>query len=254
MLEIENYHTILFDTNENSENEHRALRDLYEQILDGLIITPVSEVDEISSALLTRLEKNGTKIIMIDRDIKGFKSDRVFIDNFKGAYDATVALIENNHTKIAAITGPKTSRPGRDRLKGFLNALSNHGIVIEDKYLINGNFKIEGGYQATKELLVSPDPPTAIFSFNNMMTLGCMKYFSEQNYTIGKDIALIGFDDIEFLTWLNIDLSVISRPTTLMGTKAANLLIEKIKSTRKSVNQLVLPVELILRGSELKSK
>lgn len=250
-LEKENLNMLLFDTNENVLNQHKYIDMLYEQKVKGLIITPVEERDEKSIALLHRLENSGIPVVFVDRDIKDSGFDGVFVDSVKGALDATNTLIKNGHKDIAVITGPETSRPSRERYTGFAQAMQENGLAINHDYVKHGNFKSDDGYSLTKELFKLKNPPTAIFSFNNMMTLGCLRFFTEKNIIVGEEISLIGFDEIEMLDWLNINISAVSRPTTVMGIEATELLLDRIQTQTMSTGfEKVLAVELALKGSE----
>lgn len=176
----------------------------------------------------------------------------MFVDNLSGAYDGVNALIEAGHRKISIITGPETSKPGKERLKGYMNALVDAGIEIRPEYIVSGNFKTDKAYQCTKQLLELPDPPTAIFSSNNMTTLGCLKYFTENKIKMGKQISLIGFDDIELLRLIAFPVSAISRDARQQGIEAMQLMLKRLqdKTTQTEPERLNVPYQVILRGTE----
>lgn len=250
-LENENLNMLLFDSSENVSNQHKFLNTLYEQKVRGVILTPVKETDDQSIDLLSRLEKSDIPVVFIDRDIKDSGFDGVYVDSIKGAFEATKKLIEIGHKDIAVITGPETSRPSRERFEGFAQAMKQAGIKIKKKYVKKGNFKSDDGYSLTKELLQMKNPPSAIFTFNNMMTIGTLRYFSENSLMAGKDISLIGFDEIEMLDWLNVNVTSVSRPTIDMGIEATELLLKRMEQqTRSTGIQRVLDVGLVLKGSE----
>ena len=252
LAEKEGWTILLFDTNEDSTNEHRALNTVLEQKLRGLIITPVSEQDGVTTELLRKIKNAGTPVVLIDREVKDNGFDGVYIDNFKGAYDGTSALIQEGHQRIGAITGPITSKPSRERLEGYKQAFKDHQLPLNEADIMAGNFKMDDGYNFTKELLTKEHPPKAIFTFNNMMTVGALKYLKEQGYILGETISLIGFDDVEMLEWLGMNVSAVNRPTKEMGRSAFKMLLENYLNKEKTndIRQVKLPVELILRGSE----
>lgn len=252
LVDKNNLIMILCDTGEDPKKEEDHLINLKSQRLKGLIITPTSDSNEFNSHYLSLLEDMGIPIILIDRDVKHSNFDGVFIDNVKGSFDATMKLIENGHKRIALISGPEDSKPGRDRKKGYIKALEISNIDIDEKIILKGDFKLDSGYSHTKAILNMKDRPSAIFCSNNMMTLGCIKALNEYNISVAKDISLIGFDDIEILNILDINITTVKRPTVEMGRIAMELLLERLANKDKdNLKRVILQAELILRGSEL---
>jgi LacI family transcriptional regulator len=253
VADSEKLNFILCDTDENVDKEIRYLEMLKEQNIKGLIITPATDQNEFNRNYLIQLDNMGVPIVLLDRDIKYSHFDAVFLDSIKGAYEAVEALIKEGHEKIAIIAGPITSKPGRDRVSGYQKALRMNDIQEDDKYMFFGDFRLESGYNLTKEIMNMKEPPSAIFVSNNMMTLGCIKALFEMNLKIPQDIAIIGFDDIEMLNVMNVNISTVSRPTTLMGEEAMNILMERLNNKEgdnKTIKKVILPPCLTLRGSE----
>ena len=252
VAEQSGYSIHFMGTNENREIEQRFLNTVESQRLNGVIITPVSEMDETTKDKLLHIQASGIPVVLVDRDIKGGTFEGVFVDNLSGAYEGVNALIAAGHEKIAIITGPETSKPGRDRFKGYKKALTDAGISLRDEYMVSGDFKIAKAYSCTKQLLSLEDPPTAIFASNNLTTLGCLKYFTEEKIKLGKQISIIGFDDIETLKIIDYKLSVIARDAKQQGRVAMKLLLERLKNKvipETAIRQNI-PYQVILRGSE----
>lgn len=248
-----NLNILLCDTNEDTEKEKNSLHMLKEQRIRGIIIAPASDTNEFNSEYLSILENMGIPIVLVGRDVKYSNFDGVFLDNVQGAYDGVNALIQNGHKEIVIIAGPQDSKPGRDRLGGYLKAFAMNGLEVKNDYIFYGNFKLESGYEITNSILQMKNKPTAIFTCNNMMTLGCIKALSEKNLRIPEDFALVGFDEIEILNTLNIKISVISRPTFEMGQIAMEMLADRIskrESTGGASKRVTLMPELKLKGSE----
>lgn len=247
----ENLNIILCDTDEKIEKELKSLELLKEQRIKGIIITPTSDKNKFSSEYLCILESLGIPIVLIDRDVKHSNFDGVFLNSIKGACEGTEALIKAGHKKIAIIGGPSTSKPGRDRLRGYKKALMMNGIDINEDYIFYGDFKLESGYKIAKQILEMKDRPTAIFVCNNMMNLGCIKALNEKGVRIPDDMALIGFDEVEMLDIFGVKISVISRPTTEMGRVAMEILRDKLNNNDDSqIKRIILTPKLILKGSE----
>lgn len=248
----ENLYMLLYDTGECAKKEKRFLEMLKRQRIRGLIITPTANNDEFDSEFVNLLKSLKVPVVLIDRDIKSSDFDGVFLDNFSGAFEAVECLIKEGHEKIATIAGPITSKPGRDRLKGYKNALEANSFKINDNYIMYGDFKLESGYVSTKKLLSMEEPPTAIFVANNMMNIGCMKALIEMNKELSTDISLVGFDEVEMFDVMGLDVSVVSRPMSEMGEVAMEILINRIKgiNSENKTKRIILSPTLKLRGSE----
>lgn len=253
VAEAYHYNIIFQGTNETLEKEHSFLKAVQSQRLKGVIITPISESDPVTRDYLLRLEEAGIPVVLVDRDVRGAQFDGVFVDNQRGAYDGVSALIEAGHKKIAVITGPDTSKPGKDRFEGYRQAMEDNGLPIVPEYVACGDFKINKAYQCTKRLLELPDPPTAIFSSNNLSTMGCLKYITEHKLKLGRDIGLMGFDDIDAFRVIDYRISVVDRDAREQGREAMRLLQECFESaggSRQRGKRITVPYRVVLRGSE----
>lgn len=247
------YNIVLFDTGEMQEREHQYLQMAEGQRLSGLIITPVSELDMVTRDKLIQFENKGIPVVLVDRNIKNSSLDGVFVENAAAAYKGVESLIHAGHRKIAIITGPSTSMPGKDRLKGYKAALMDYRIELKEEYIVSGDFKIIKAYERTKELLRLPDSPTAIFASNNQTSLGVLKYLTEQKLKMGRDISMVGFDQIESLKIIDYRLSTIERDAKRQGYEAMAMLIDKLshKESKSSGRKIFVPYQVVLRGSEL---
>lgn len=252
VAEKNNYNILFFGTNETPSKEHSYLKIAQGQRLKGVIITPISEYDNKTRDYLIRLNDSGVPVVLIDRNINDTNFDGVFIDNVQSAYEGVESLINEGHTRIGIITGPSTSKPGKERLLGYLKVMEANGLDVPSGYIASGDFKVEKAYIRTKELLALKNPPTAIFTSNNLTSLGCLKYLTEIKMKIGKDISIIGFDDIDILKYIDYKLSVIDRDAKMQGQEAMNLLLNRLKNQDNSIEskKIILPHNIILRGSE----
>lgn len=252
VAEKNNYNIQFFGTNETPATEHSFLKTVQSQRLKGVIITPISEFDMETKEYLMRLDSIGIPVVLVDRDIKDTNFDGVFVDNVQSAYQGVVVLIKAGHKRIAIISGPETSKPGKERLAGYKKAMNDYKLEIPADYIAHGDFKAAKAYTLTQELLSLPNPPTAIFTSNNLTTLGCLKYLTEKRVRIGKDLAVMGFDDIDILRMIDYRLSVIDRDAKMQGQEAMNILLHRLESPNHQTGskRIILPHNVILRGSE----
>ena len=246
------YQVLLYSTDESAAREHKILHTMREHRLRGIIITPVSEHSRDTLLQLQEFSARSIPVVLLDREVDDEHFDRVVTQDEDGVYRAIRSLILGGHNRIAIVTGPQHSRPGKERLRGYERALSEFGLPLRRDYIRHGDFRMQKAYEETLALCALPEPPTAIFSSNNMTTYGCLRAFNELGLEVGKDIALIGFDDVDALNWLDYNISAVSRDVNEMGKRAMQLLLDcfEEKNLSRQGQKESLPTELILRGSE----
>jgi len=240
------YFTILCNTNESPDIEEEVIQVLLERSVDGLIITTA---DEDGYQLQPVIERK-IPVVAVDRQIKNYEVDTVLVGNVDGAYQATRHLILQGHKKIAIIRGPQNTTPGFERFAGYQRALAEYGLPVRPDYVLDGDFKEASGYLLTKNLFSLADRPTAIFTANNLMTLGCLKALAEIGWVLGEEVSLIGFDDIDVAEFVDPKLTVVSRPMRQLGEAAFDLLYEKMTHRGTwAMRHYVLSPELKIRQS-----
>jgi LacI family transcriptional regulator len=253
------YNIFLFNTDESPDREHRFLRTVREQNLRGVIMIPISGDDRESAEHLVQLDRNGTPVVLVDRRIGNDTFDGVFTNDEEDAIRAVNALIAAGHTRIATVAGPQRSTPGYARLRGFVRAMEHAKIPVPEEYIQVGTFKFDRAYEAVNTLLELPEPPTAIFTSNNFSTFGALQSIAEHGLVIGKDISLLGFDEMEQWQWYpwfqqhSIGLSLVERPVQLIAEDAMQLLQDRLSDAAVSTpvkRTLLLSNQIVLRGSE----
>ncbi len=244
---------LVCNTEEQMEKELKYLELFKTQHVMGLIITPKTDQVEYNSKYLYQLEVLGVPIVLLDRGINLSHFNSVFIDSVTGAYNAVSALLNEGHKNIAIISGPMSSKPGRERFYGYENALRVYNMEVDKENVFFGDFKRKTGYDITKNILKLKNKPTAIFAANNMMAQGCVKALIEEGLSIPEDMAFISFDDVDMFEIMNLNISTVSRPTTKMGEVAAEMLFDLIENKEvksSSIKEVLLETKLVLRGSE----
>ncbi len=249
-----NVNMFICNTQEDERTEIQYLQLLKNMRINGLIITPVSdEHDSANSAYLQLLKSMNIPIVLLDRDVKYSNYDGVFIDNVRGAFEATRSLIENGHTRIAIISGPMNTKPGRERLQGYKEAFLASGMEVDRNLIFHGDFSLESGKRLVQEVLDKHPDITAIFSANNLMTLGCLDTLTRAGKSVPEDMSVLGFDNINALEMLGMRLSVVDRPTFEMGCQSMKLLAKAMDHQNASVpRRITLMPKLVLKGSERK--
>jgi len=239
------YSVILCNSDDDLQKEESYINVLIEKQVDGIIIVAAGS----STAHLISLQERNIPTVMFERDSPDVKIDSVQVDNKIGGQIATRHLIELGHTRIACITGPREVTPSYSRFDGYKEELERNGIEIRKEYIIKGDFKPQGGYEAAEELLNLAQPPTAIFACNDLMAIGVSRAVIERGMKIPGDISLIGFDDIYLSKYTNPPLTTIKQPRLAMCEEAVNCLLSRMQDLQRSASSIVVNVELVKRAS-----
>lgn len=243
---VENgFSVILCNTDEDPEKEKSYIEVLLKKRVDGVVIAPVSS----KGTILHTLAQHGIPFVIIDRQVEGIDADLVIGDSVGGAYELTRHLIELGHRRIAIIAGPEHVSTAEDRLRGYLQALEESGIPVDEALIKRGKFDQEAGYELTKRLLELEEQPTALFAGNNFIAIGALLALQEEGVQVPDDMALVTFDEIPQLSAVYPFLTVAAQPAYEMGAIATELLLERLAGERKGSREVVLEVELILRRS-----
>lgn len=173
----------------------------------------------------------------------------VTLDNRAAAMAMTEHLLSLGHRNIAMIKGPARSPLTRDRVAGYRDALDAAGVTFDETLLCPGNFTLQSGHQATAQLLQRDQRPTAIFCENDEMAIGAIQCLKQHGLKVPDDISVAGFDDISFAAFSDPPLTTIAQPAEEFGRTAVNLLIDVLEQKLTLLPKVILPFELVLRGS-----
>jgi len=242
--EKEGYSVILYNTDNDYEKEMKILKIMQQKQVDGLIVS----LTEKTKDYINKLFSKDFPIVQIDRKVIGLKCPSVITDNFLSGYKATKYLIDHSHTKIAHIVGLPDIQNSIDRLNGYKQALEDHNIELNDKYIVQGDQTIESGYEEGKKLLQLKSTPTAIFSANDLMVIGVYNAAKELSINIPSDISIIGHDNINISSIVNPTITTIDQPKYKMGEKATELLIDQLNG-KNNISNKVYVSKLIERES-----
>jgi LacI family transcriptional regulator/LacI family repressor for deo operon, udp, cdd, tsx, nupC, and nupG len=152
------------------------------------------------------------------------------------------------------IGGIPTISTSKERREGYERALSDNGIAIIPELVLEGNSRQESGRSMAEALLNLPHPPTALFSGNNLMTLGALEAIHVHGRRIPEDISVVGYDDVPWALALNPPLTAVSQPGYEMGRRAVELLFQRIREPKRSPTLVTLQPKLIVRKSVARLK
>lgn len=219
------YNIFVCDSSGDSKLEKQKVNILLDRMIDGLIVYPCSE--DIS--YLNNVKEKHIPVITVDIMGKGFECDQVLTDNINATYTIAEWLINNNHKKIGIITGNMDLFTANERLKGYVRALEDYGIDIEDYFIKAKGFDEKSGYESFTELMKLPMPPTAIIACNYYNTLGAVKAMYDMNIKVPEQVSLVGFDNIGLSEIVKPALSIVVQPMEEVGKTAAQLMLRRIK-------------------------
>ncbi len=241
------YNTFLCNTDEDSHEEMKFARSFQAHRVDGILIVP--HTDESVRYLM----RSGTNLVLVDRMYADIECDFVVTDHREGALLLAEYLIGLGHKKIGVLKGPGFLFPDTERFGGFNDAMEKNGIFPSEKFIRNCEFRETEGYIAVMEMLTDGDRPTALFSFNSLMTIGAIKAIRELNLKIPDDISLACYDEIPGYDIFEPKITHVLQPIELLGQTAAQILIDKIedKANQQAVKVFLKP-ELVI-GTSCKS-
>jgi DNA-binding LacI/PurR family transcriptional regulator len=245
------YHLLLCNTDGNQEEELEYMRMARERRIDGLAITPPeTSENEKSDCYLQQLRGESFPIVMIGQRMDSPEIDTIKTDNRGGAHRAITHLIEQGHRRIALIGGPSFQGGVPERLRGYEQALNDHGLKADESLILEGNLQSDGGYRLTRRLLAMPERPTAIFALNDMMAIGVLRASHEAGVRVPEELSVIGYDDIPLASLVVPRLSTVAQPKYELGKIAGELLIDRIqKKGPESWQSITLNSTLVIRDS-----
>lgn len=239
------YAVLLCNYDEDEGKEKFYLEVMQAESVDGIILPPIHEIDPA----VLQVVRSGIPVVCVDRSLSSDAIDKVEVDNHMGAFNAVSHIIEHGHKRIGLIGGPADSSTGRERLRGYKASLAAAGIPVRQELVRHGDFKQESGQILARELLSLPDPPTALFVCNGLMTIGALEAIAGLGLRIPRQIAIVGYDELPLAAVFNPPLTMVRQPAYEVGRSAAELLLKRIEDEKRPPTSLKLLPELIIRKS-----
>lgn len=224
------------------EREPQLALDLVSRRVDGLVIMPAGG-DQ--SYLATEI-RAGLHVVALDRPARGVEIDTVVSDNRGGAHAATEHLLAQGHRRIACLTDRAFLWTAEERALGFREAMTRSG-TLDDRLVVTGLGDVERAERAVVELMAAPEPPTALFTAQNDLTIGAVKALR----TLGllEHVALVGFDDFPLADLIDPPVTVVRQDVAGLGAAASELLLTRLGGRTGPAETRVLPTTLVVRGS-----
>ncbi|WP_158817130.1 LacI family DNA-binding transcriptional regulator [Methylocapsa sp. S129] len=236
---------MLCNTSDNAEKEVRHLRMMRAQRVAGVIFVPGGSPTHDTEALGRLLEGPA---VLLDRAFASLALDCVLLDNVEAGRLAADHLVQNGHRRIGIVAGPPHLQISQDRVAGCRAAMRAHGLPFEESLVVDGGFRPELAYHATRAVLRRRARPTAVIATSNHTTVGVMKALAELGLRCPADVSVAAIDDFTWAEGFAPRLTAVAQPIEAMGQEAVRRLLARSDS-RASPQCVVLPPRLIIRDS-----
>jgi LacI family transcriptional regulator len=239
------YRAFICNTDGARQREQEFLEEILDRRADGIVLDSFT----MHPSGIASLVPEGIPVMRIGTTVIDEPAhDTVHADDELGALAATRHLLERGHRRIGLVRGPAGA--GEKRTAGYLRALDEVGARPDPALVLSGEWTRSGGAAAARRLLALGEPPTAMFCANDVMALGVMDAARELDRTIPRDLALVGFDDIEAAALVSPPLTTVSNPPYETGLLAGVLLRERMTGAYRGAPRTVtLPCRLVERDT-----
>jgi len=242
------YHVLIYITHEAVEKEVAFTKLLHNGRVDGLLISLSSTTKDINH--LEELQKTGLPIVFFDRVCEQLNTACITTDDYESSYKATQHLIDNGCTKIAHLMFSESTSIGNKRLKGYVNAVQDNGLPLDEKMIVHCTNNDEQDYKLLEDLLKSKKPD-GVFASVERYAILCYDVCNRLNLSIPNDIKIIGFSNLPAAALFNPPLSTIKQPAFEIGKEAASILFQALDKKMFKLKQenIVFKSTLIERNS-----
>ncbi|MBN1640595.1 MAG: LacI family DNA-binding transcriptional regulator [Anaerolineae bacterium] len=239
------YSLLICNTDGDPARERSYIDVLLRKQIDGIFFLTARTRDDQMRSIL----RQGIAVVTTARPSPDLATDCVWTDNVAGGRAATSHLVSLGHRRIACIAGARDLSLSEDRLAGYRAALAEARMPVEERYVVLGDFRPEGGYQAARRLLALDPRPTALFACNDLMAIGAICAATEIGLAVPQDLSVVGFDNLELAAFGNPPLTTIAQPTHEIGRIAAAMLIDRLQEPALPLQIRMMETELVVRRS-----
>jgi len=230
-------------SDEDPERERELVAAFASRRVDGLILQPAGH----DHSYLLAERRAGTPIVFVDRPPAFLDADTILTDNAAGVHRGMSQLIANGHRRIGYLGDLHTIATAAERFEGYRSALEQHGIPLDEQVVRLDLRGVEKAEAATTDLMSLPEQPTALFTGQNLVTIGAFRVL--RRLGLHRKVALIGFDDILLADLLEPGITVIAQDPAGTGREAAGILFGRLYGDQGPSHHTIVPTRMIIRGS-----
>jgi len=248
------YHVVICQSNESLETEIANTNVLMSSRVDGLIASVTRETTSLDH--FRKFERAGIPVVMFNRICDGLDVSKVLVDDYEGAYKGVAHLIENGCRRIAHLAGPQNLQIGRQRLRGYVDALQEHGLQVDPDLIIEYNLTKENARLCARQLLDLPHPPDSIFAVNDPAAIETMLIAKSKGIKIPDELAIVGFSNEPTSAIIEPGLTTLAQPLDKIGKTSVEILLKEIENKPDilSPETIILKTDLIIRGSSMRHR
>lgn len=254
----EGYHLMICQSDDQFVKEKSSIDTLLNIRVDGIIASVAKETSNISH--FQKVKSQGVPLVLYDRVIESLDVNMVISDDYLGAYQAVVHLIEQGCKRIAHFAGKQHIHIYQNRLKGYLQALEDHHLTASEELIIESDLIqdtysiVQTGYEMGKQLMGLSNPPDGLFSSSDFAAIGAINYFKSEDIAIPEQIALVGYSNDFSASVIEPGLTSLDQHTIRMGNLAAEQFLNQVRTKPEEFlsQKTILTPELIVRESSLK--
>jgi LacI family transcriptional regulator len=239
------YHILLCDSDDRQDREEECLEVLLAKRADGILLTKAPQ--PFRASLQRLIDDAKVPFVLLMRTYPSLTRDAVISDDYRGAYEAVCQLARAGHRRIGLLGGPMAVSNGRERWKGFRDALEASALTYDPKLFVEGDYRIESGYRGGHALLSRR--PDGIYVANYLMTVGLLRAADEMGMRCPEHFGLVSFDDYPWLAVFHPRLTTVELPKYQIGFEATELLLSRITGMRVAGGTRKLIPELHVRES-----
>ena len=242
----EGYTVLYGSSDENPEKSQKLIDTFLNRQVDGLIIAPCAG----SESQITDLEKRGVPFVLVDRYFPDVTTNYVALDNFQASYMAVNHLIDHGHKRIGMISFDTQLHHLKERKRGYMEALLEHDHDFVDGRLIelSPDFLPQDMDNALNQLLNLSEPIDALYLTTNKLGMYALKNINLNKIKVPEELAVISFDETEFLDLFSTPITQLRQPLKEMGKAAVDILLAAVQDNNK-LTQLHIQPLLVIRGS-----
>ncbi|MEU7366442.1 LacI family DNA-binding transcriptional regulator [Streptomyces hygroscopicus] len=238
------YGLLIADPHDDPVHERKAVQLLHERRVDGVIVAPSAE----PAGLMDYLTRHEVPAVLLDR-LVGDAHDQVCAENAPPVEQLVLHLADLGHTRVGLVAGLPGLSTTTERIAGYRAGLERRGLPFRPALLADGHSEAGGAEDAVHRLLASPEPPTAIITANNAMTIGALRALRRAGLSVPGDLALVCFDDFSWADVFSPGLTAISQPSREIGATAVRLLLDRLENPGRPPRTVRLPCTFVHRTS-----